>query len=106
MQQAYETSLGIHDYLQEAAMEQVTTDPDKKRPLSSVALHYAEDFSSASKLHEIIDLYFDLDINKTISLDKFLSMPDDIVQYILKKAQKIKKAESAIVDSMKQSLGK
>jgi hypothetical protein len=105
--QAYETSNGIFDYLNQAMMETQITDVEKKRPLSSVAFHPAEDFSNGSKLYEMIGLFMDLNIYTStgLSLTEFLELPDDIVQHVIKKRVIKRKEEEAEAAKLRASLG-
>lgn len=98
--QAYETTFGIHDYLQEAMMEKSELDPHKKRPLSSVALHFAEDFCSTSRLYEMLDVFIDKNVHATtgLNLEQFLQLPHDVCEQILIRCDK-KQAKDAAVQA-------
>lgn len=100
LQQAYETTHGIYDYLMEAVRESSEPDPHKKRPLSSVALHFAEDYSRTSRLYEMLDIFIDKNVYGTtgLNLHQFLELPHDIAQQVLMKCDK-KQAKDAQAQS-------
>ena len=110
--EAYETSFGIYDYLEQASLESVESQPDKKRPLSSVALHFAEDVSCTSKLYEMLDLFIDRNVLATTGMNwqQFLDLPHDLCERILIKCGKKQQHDSAIqqhaINSMNQAAGK
>lgn len=56
------------------------------RPLSSIALHGAENISEGSSLYELIKLYADRKINTHygLSITEYLELPHDICQMIMK----------------------
>lgn len=65
--------------------EDATNDLEKKRPFSLVQFNEAEDFSSTSRLYEMIRIYRDRKVNSIfgLSLAEFLDMPADICDHIL-----------------------
>ncbi len=67
------------------ALEDIQPDPDKKRPLVSVAAHPSEDISSRSKLFQRIKLHKDAKVYPLFGLDliSFLELPTEICDYIL-----------------------
>lgn len=83
--QAYETAYGIHDYIKQARDETVMTDPAMKRPLSSVAMHFAEDFTSTSKYREMARLFAQKNVHAVFGLswEEFLDLTPDKCEDIL-----------------------
>lgn len=100
--QAYETAFGIHDYLDEAMQESVQPNPDKKRPLSSVGMHFAEDFSSTSKLYEMIRIFKDRKVFSVMGLNltEFLDLPHDVCEYILIECSKQQQQEAVVAQQV------
>lgn len=98
LQTFYETYFGIYDHL-------VERPAIKKRPLALVALHECEENSASSSINELIELYFDREVNKHfgLSLYEFLDLPREynirIQELILKKQQ----AESTIINNLQNS---
>jgi hypothetical protein len=78
MQEFYETRYGIYDHLSASNV----------RPLSSVALHPAEDFNAGSLLEEAIRTYTDKGILAQFGLNlvQFLDLPVDVVDILLTQA--------------------
>lgn len=85
MYQAYENSQGIHDYIAQEIYERSITDPDLKRPLSTVALHPNESICEGSGLYELMKMYADRKINTHygLSLMEYLDLPHDVCQFIM-----------------------
>jgi hypothetical protein len=83
--QAYETTMGIHDYFAQDALEREEPDPNKIRPLSEVAMHFAEDACSTSRLYEMIRVFEDRKVYPYfgLNLKEFLELPHDICENIL-----------------------
>lgn len=90
LQQTYEQSSGIFDYLQQDAIEQTLTDPNLKRPLASVGMNRAENTFIHSKIFDAIKSYADNNVGEfyKISLVEFLELPHVIFDYILKDSAK------------------
>jgi hypothetical protein len=88
--QAYETSSGIYDYIEEAMRDHVEPDPNKKRPLSAVGMHFAENPSSTSRLYEMLDIFIDKNVYGItgLSFSAFLDMPVDLCEQILDRCTK------------------
>lgn len=82
--QAYETGYGIFDYLDQARQETVAL-PEQKRPLSSVAMHFAEDFTSTSEYRRIARLFVEKNVGGIfhLSWEEFLNFTPDKVEDIL-----------------------
>jgi hypothetical protein len=61
-----------------------------QRPLSSVAMHEAEDFTTHSLTNQAIQSYIDLDIKEYYGLNlvEFLNLPHDIIEMMVEVAQK------------------
>lgn len=75
LQDVYETEFGIFDHLKNSAA----------RPLSSVAMHPAEDINTDSLLEESIRTYVVKGIKELygLSLIEFLELPMDIIAMLL-----------------------
>lgn len=106
LNQAYENTFGIYDYVSQAMKERNLTEPNLKEPLSSVSMHYAENYCETSRLYELIQLY---DICKIyqiyrISLSEFLEYPHDVVEYMLKTASEKTRKENSQTESMLEEL--
>ncbi len=86
LQQSYEQSSGIFDYLNQALMDQNSVDPDSKKPLSSVAMNAAEDTFVYSKMFDTIKAYADTNVKEFygINLQEFLQYPHVICEFLLK----------------------
>lgn len=110
LREAYETGYGIHDHLQQAHREAMVQDADKKRPLSSVALHDAEDYCTHSLLYNSWTLYKANDVYSQtgMSFDRFLALPPDFGQFILKscamEAAKKARASKETIDKIAKSM--
>jgi len=106
LHQAYENSQGIHDYISQEIYEQSVTDPELKRPLSSVALHGPEDICTGSKLFELIKLYADRKVftHYGLSLVDYLDLPHDVASFIMmdctQRLQKEYNTTSDVLESM------
>lgn len=106
LHQAYENSQGIHDYISQEIYEQSVLDPQLKRPLSSVALHDAENICAGSKLYELIKLYADRKVytHYGLSLLDYLDLPHDIAAFIMtdctERLQKEYNNTSDVLDSI------
>lgn len=76
----YETNFGIYNHL----------DVGSKRPMSSVALHGAEDNYKTSRLYETIENFVTKDIYKStgLSLTEFLNLPTEACLMILEAVEK------------------
>jgi hypothetical protein len=85
LNQAYETSFGIHDHNEQNGYEELETDPNKKRPLSSVAMHFSCDTSTTSRLYEMMRIFKDKKVyqNFGLSLTEFLEYPPDLCDHML-----------------------
>lgn len=78
LRQAYQTSFGIFDYFRQAHIDDNAIDPSIKRPLASVALHPAEDWSQmTTEFDRVVRGFSDNNIGETfkISLLEFLELP-------------------------------
>ncbi len=109
--QAYETNYGIHDYLGQAMQETAQTDPNNKRPLSSVALHFAEDYCAPSRLYEMIDIFVDKNVHGItgLNLQQFLELPHDVCEQVLircdKKQSRDAAAQASVLNSLNSTRG-
>lgn len=106
LQQAYETNYGIHDYLMQGVQETTQTDPHSKRPLSSVALHFAEDYCAPSQLYDMIDLFIDKNVHGItgLNLSQFLELPHDVCEQVLIRCDKKQARDAAAQNSVLNSL--
>lgn len=110
LQQAYENTFGIYDYVNQALVEQGLTDPALKKPLASVALHAAEDCCQSSKLYELLRLYSGLKVHDhyRLSLIEFLDLPHDVVDFILKDCVEKQKLEASkthqVLEELKEGM--
>jgi hypothetical protein len=104
LQQTYEQSSGIFDYLQQDEIEKTITDPKLKRPLSSVGMNRAENTFIYSKMFDTIKLYADNNVGEfyKMSLVEFLELPHVVCEYILKDSAK---RLSAKVSDMNKVIG-
>lgn len=95
--QAYEQAYGIFNYENQDKMEAVATSPDQKRPLASVAMHFAEDHSSTSRLFQMWDLFADKRVGEVakMSFSDFLQLPPELCEYILMKCTKVASKDDA-----------
>lgn len=111
LQQAYEQSSGIFDYLNQALLEQNAIDASIKKPLSSVAMNVAEDTFIYSKTFDTIKAYADTNVKEFygISLQEFLQYPHVVCEFILKDSSKRMSsklnAESSVISRL-ENIGK
>ncbi len=91
LQEAYEQSYHIFDHIAQARIEAVMPTPEKKRPLASVAMHFAEDHSSTSRLYETLRLYARHRVlhYTGLSWERFLAQPHDMAVHILETCQEM-----------------
>jgi hypothetical protein len=106
LNQAYENTFGIYDYVSQAMKERNLAEPSLKEPLSSVSMHYAENYCETSRLYELIQLYEICKIYQIyrISLSEFLEYPHDLVEYMLKTASEKTRKESKQTENMMEEL--
>lgn len=102
LQQTYEQSSGIFDYLQQARVEQTITEPAMKRPLSSMAFNQGENTYIYSKVFDTIKAYADNNVKEfyNLSLTELLSYPHVICEFILKDCSKRQVAKVGMVDGV------
>ena len=102
LQQTYEQSSGLHDYLHQARVEQTLTEPAMKRPLSSMAFHKGEDTYLYSKVFDVIKAYADNNVKEFyhLSLTEFLTYPHVVCEFILKDSAKRLSAKVGVVDDV------
>jgi hypothetical protein len=101
--QAYETSNGIFDHLHQGMLDDTPEiDPDEKRPLSSVAMHFAEDTSSTSMLYQRIRVFKDRKVYALMGLNltEFLELPRDLCDFILSECSKHQDRESTATEEV------
>lgn len=97
LHEVYDMAYGIHDHLAQARIEEALGEATKKRPLSSVALHDAEDFCTDSATYEFLDMYEANNIFQLtgISLQEFSMLPHDITERILRRCGARVRAQAA-----------
>lgn len=102
LQQAYEQSSGIFDYMHQARVEQTVTEPNVKRPLSSIAFNQGENTFTHSKVFDAVKAYADNNVKEFygLSLTEFLSYPRVIGEFILKDSSKRLSAKVGVVDGV------
>jgi hypothetical protein len=102
LQQTYEQSSGIFDYLHQARMEQTLTEPAIKRPLSTMAFNQGENTYIYSKVFDTLKAYADNNVKEfyNLSLTEFLSYPRVIGEFILKDCSKRQSAKIGVVDGV------
>lgn len=90
LQQAYEQSSGLFDYLGQARKELNVTTPDAKRPLASVAANKGEDTFAYSRMFDTIKAYADSNVKEYygMSLQEFLQYPRVVCVFILEDSQR------------------
>lgn len=108
--QAYDMTFGIHDYVQQAMRENESTDPASKRPLSSVAMHSAEDFPGHStRIGHLMKAFAEYKIatHFGISFPDFLKLPVEYVGTMLtvarENSEREAKAQSNAIATLNQS---
>lgn len=96
--QAYETAAGVFNHLLHGVTDDAQLDPDLKRPLSSVAMHFAEDTTGTSILNYRWNMYKDKKVFSISGLNwlDFLSLPRDQVEMILESCSKQNDQEAKI----------
>lgn len=107
--QAYDLMSGIHDYVRQAYTEKTMTDPSLKRPLSSVAMHKAEEYTgSESQLGRLVRLFADLKIGPTfqLSLTEFLDLPVEYAEIVMRAAKDSMNRDSAVTQNVMNDLQK
>jgi hypothetical protein len=102
LHQAYETSTGIHDYIAQEIQERMVGDPSLKRPLSTVALHYAEDYSTNSHLLNICTIFAEskVTLHYGYNLTEFLELPHELCTHILKDCHSRQKNENTVASNI------
>lgn len=80
----------------------------KKRPLSSVALHEAEDNTLTSNLYEAIDTYQKNGIKEIfgLSLNEYLDLPTEICIKLLETASQEYSKKSSVINGLENDLKK
>lgn len=78
----------------------------KKRPLSSVALHDAEDNTTTSNLYEAIDTYQKNGIKEIfgLSLNEYLDLPTEICIKLLESASTEYSKKSSVINGLEKDL--
>jgi hypothetical protein len=109
LREAYDQSYGIFDYTRQAHIERSTSNKSLYRPLSSVAIHYAEDVVGTDEMASVIEQFGRLRIYERFGLDliQYLSLPREMFRVVRKQAEehmqeadKIQTALKAQIDGM------
>lgn len=89
LREAYDQTYAIHDYARQAVFERSKPPLDKFRPLSSVALHSAEDYIGTGREKWLTRRFADLKIGTrfNISYMEFLDLPRWMVEFMIKDAE-------------------
>jgi hypothetical protein len=109
LQDAYMQSYGVFNLVQQAAMDAAAVSPDKKRPLASIAMHYAEDFTSTSTMQFVMKRYADAKVKDRygLSLTEFLELPHEYTELIFEDCEEAMKvsitAQEKIMKSIEQN---
>lgn len=79
---------------------------NKQRPLCSVALHEAEDFTTHSLLEESLRVYIDYDIWEFfhLTLTEFLDLPRDTIQSLTQVVIKKKESKSKLMADIQKNI--
>lgn len=90
LRQVYEQYSGLHDYFLQKQIESNTTDPNLKRPLSSISFKKGEDIYAHTRTFDIIKAFADNNVKEfyNMSLVEFLNLPHVICAFILEDCQK------------------
>jgi hypothetical protein len=77
-----------------------------QRPLCSVAIHEAEDFTTHSLLEESLKVYIDYDIWEFfhLTLTEFLELPRDTIQSLTQLAIKKKESKNKLMTDIQQDI--
>lgn len=105
--QAYESSLGIYDYVSQAVEESRIKNPSLKRPLSSVALHYAEDYTGQNtRLGQVAKAFyqFNMAVKFGYSFSEFLQLPIEYVDLLMRIAKDNSQLEAKVQEGVIQDL--
>lgn len=113
LQQVYEQSSGLFDYLGQAHKEASVAEPNAKRPMASVALHKGEDTFAYSRVFDTIKAYADSNVKEYygLNLQEFLQCSRVVTDFILtdsrrrlsSKASEDSKIIQSIQDLQKQT---
>ena len=89
--QAYDLSFGIYDYIRQRYNEDRDKKPATARPLSSVALHPAEDLSGPNtRFGHIAKAFIEFKMADALgyNLTEFLDLPVEYVELLIRIARK------------------
>jgi len=97
MREQYDTRLGIFNHAF-----------DKERPLASVAMFEAEDFTKFSKLYDSYYDFADKDFKEIWGLDvkEFFNQPHHVVEMMKDITEKIRGKRNKLIDDVKAQIGK
>jgi hypothetical protein len=76
------------------------------RPMSSVAFHEAEDFTTHSLTNQLLQIYVDYDIYEffKLSLLEFVEMPHDIIDLMIEIIVKKRKSKQNAIQDIEKEL--
>jgi hypothetical protein len=96
MHDLYESNYNIYNHLR----------PTINRPLASVAMHPAEDFTDGSGLSAAVKVYIDNDIGgyTKLNLAEYLELPSDIATIIVEQCQAASKSKGKAMDAVEKGL--
>lgn len=102
LRESYDQMYGTYDYVEQVVAERKKPPIDKYRPLSSVALHPAEDYIGTGREFWLTEKFVDLKIGThfCISFIEFLEMPRWMIDFMIAKAEKMKAKEENLINSI------
>lgn len=106
LREAYDQTYGIHDYARQVQMERSKPPLDKYRPLSSVALHTAEDYIGTGREKWLVKRFADLKVGDrfSISFMEFLDLPRWMVEFMIKDAEAEISRSLSQIDGLKKQI--
>ena len=106
LREAYDQTYAIHDYAHQVHFERSKPPLDKYRPLSSVALHSAEDYVGTGREKWLTKRFADLKVGSrfNISYMEFLDLPRWMVEFMIKDAEAEVNRAVALVDGLKKDI--
>lgn len=106
LREAYDQTYTIHDYARQVHFERSKPPLDKYRPLSSVALHSAEDYVGTGREKWLTKRFADLKVGSrfNISYMEFLDLPRWMVEFMIKDAEAEVNRSVTLVDGLKKEI--
>jgi hypothetical protein len=106
LRQAYEVTFGIHDHIQQFENEQQNKNPELARPLSSVAIHHAEDLSKSSRFQYLYKRFAKLEIGQkfNVTLPQFIKLPHEHVMMLFSIAEALLEEDNKRAAEIKKQL--